>query len=37
VDPDKGKQGGLLEKAIDYRRELMSTFEIQDWNLFVQE
>lgn len=37
VEPDKGKHGVLLEKAIDYRQELMGTFEIKDWNLFVQE
>ena len=37
VDPDKGKHGPLLEKAIDYRRRAMETFEIRDWGLFVQE
>lgn len=37
VDPEKGKHGALLQKAIDYRSEIMSTFEIKDWNLFVQE
>ena len=37
VDPEKGKQGALLEKAIEYRKEVLNTFEIQDWSLFVQE
>ena len=37
VDPEKGKHGALLDKAIDYRNEVLNTFEIQDWNLFVQE
>ena len=37
VDPEKGKHGALLEQAIQYRQKLMETFEIKDWNLFVQE
>jgi hypothetical protein len=37
VDPEKDKQGALLEKAIDYRGQILNTFEIQDWSLFVQE
>jgi hypothetical protein len=37
VDPEKAMHGALLQQAIDYRSEIMSTFEIKDWNLFVQE
>jgi hypothetical protein len=37
VDPEKGKQGRLLEAAIEYRRKVMETFEINDWDLFVQD
>ena len=37
VDPEKGRQGALLEQAIQYRQKVMETFEIRDWELFVQE
>ena len=37
VDPEKAKHGALLQKAINYRSEILSTLEIKDWNLFVQE
>ena len=37
VDPESGKQGLLLERASEYRQKIMETFEIQDWNLFVQD
>ena len=37
VDPEKGKQGRLLESAVEHRRKVMETFEIKDWDLFVQE
>jgi hypothetical protein len=37
VDPEKGKNGPLLEAAIGYRAKVMETFEIRDWELFVQE
>ena len=37
VDPEKGRQGPLLERAIAYRQKLMETFEVKDWGLFVME
>ena len=37
VDPEKGDQGALLDKAMDYRGQILNTLEIQDWSLFVQE
>lgn len=37
VDPEAGKQGGLLEVATQYRNKVMGTFEIKDWELFVQD
>lgn len=37
VDPATGKQGKLLESATGYRQKLLETFEIKDWELFVQE
>ena len=37
VDPGSGKHGRLLETAIQSRQKTMETFEIKDWDLFVQE
>lgn len=37
VDPAAGKQGRLLEAAQQYRDRILQTFEIRDWDLFVQE
>ncbi|KAK3698019.1 hypothetical protein LTR37_017135 [Vermiconidia calcicola] len=37
VDPEKSKHGRLLDAAIQHRQKLMETFEIKDWDLFVQE
>ena len=37
VDPEKGKHGPLLEHAIQYRVKVMETFEVRDWELFVQD
>ena len=36
VDPEAGKHGKLLEAATVYREKVMRTFEIRDWDLFVQ-
>lgn len=36
VDPEKGKHGPLLDHAIQYRGKVMETFEVRDWELFVQ-
>lgn len=35
VDPEKGKQGPLLERAVQMREKVMQTFEVKDWELFV--
>lgn len=37
VDPSIGKMGELLQKGMDARSKLIETFEINDWDLFVQE
>ena len=37
VDLSAGKRGKLLEAAIGYRQKVLETFEIKDWDLFVQE
>ena len=37
VDPEKGKHGVLLERAMQYRQKLLETFEIRDWGLFVTD
>lgn len=36
VDPATGKNGKLLEAATKYRERILQTFEIKDWDLFVQ-
>lgn len=35
VDPENGKLGPLLEAASAYREKVMASFEIKDWDLFV--
>ncbi|KAK8222097.1 hypothetical protein M8818_000267 [Zalaria obscura] len=37
VDPAKGKHGRLLDAALLYRDRILRTFEIRDWDLFVEE
>ncbi|KAI5212816.1 ran-interacting Mog1 protein [Aureobasidium subglaciale] len=37
VDPSAGKQGPLLDAATSFRDRILQTFEIKDWDLFVQE
>ncbi|KAH9826379.1 Ran-interacting Mog1 protein [Teratosphaeria destructans] len=37
VDPASGKQGRLLHEAEEIRKQVMETFEIKDWTLFVQD
>ncbi|KAK5173075.1 uncharacterized protein LTR77_003197 [Saxophila tyrrhenica] len=37
IDPAQGKQGALLEAAVEHRTKLIETFEVKDWDLFVQE
>lgn len=36
VDPATGKNGNLMAAAVRYRERIMQTFEIKDWDLFVQ-
>ncbi|GAB7356344.1 hypothetical protein MBLNU459_g7134t1 [Dothideomycetes sp. NU459] len=36
IDPATGKNGKLLEAAMQYRDRILQTFEIRDWDLFVQ-
>ncbi|KAF2769113.1 Mog1p/PsbP-like protein [Teratosphaeria nubilosa] len=36
VDPASGKQGKLLHEAEEIRKQVMETFEVIDWSLFVQ-
>lgn len=37
IDPAQGKHGPLLEAAVEHRTKLIETFEVKDWDLFVQE
>jgi hypothetical protein len=37
VDPSAGKQGPALDAATSFRDRILQTFEIRDWDLFVQE
>ncbi|KEQ80129.1 ran-interacting Mog1 protein [Aureobasidium pullulans EXF-150] len=37
VDPSAGKQGPMLDAATSFRDRILQTFEIKDWDLFVQE
>lgn len=37
VDPATGKNGKLLDIATEYRDRILQTFEIKDWDLFVQD
>jgi len=37
VDPAKAIYGTLLNAAIEYRRKILESFEIKDWDLFVQD
>ena len=35
IDPEKDKLGPLLEAASAYRQKLWESFEVKDWDLFV--
>lgn len=35
VEPEKGKLGVLMERAVGIREELMGSLEVRDWELFV--
>jgi hypothetical protein len=37
VDPSAGKQGPMLDAATSFRDRILQSFEIKDWELFVQE
>lgn len=37
VDPATGKNGELLNTAVRHRDHILQTFEIKNWDLFVQE
>ncbi|KAG9511568.1 Mog1p/PsbP-like protein, partial [Aureobasidium melanogenum] len=37
VNPSAGKQGPMLDVATSSRDRILQTFEIKDWDLFVQE
>lgn len=37
VDPARAMYGPLLETAIEYRRKILESFEIKDWDLFIQD
>jgi hypothetical protein len=37
VNPSAGKQGPMLDAATSFRDRILQTFEIKDWDLFVQE
>lgn len=37
VDPEKGKNGRLLEQAMEVRGKVLESLEIKDWNLFGEE
>ena len=37
VDPSAGKQGPMLDAATAFRDRILQSFEIKDWELFVQE
>ena len=37
VDPSAGKQGAMLDAATAFRDRILQSFEIKDWDLFVQE
>jgi hypothetical protein len=36
-DLEAGKPGPLLEAAMLYQREILESFEIKDWSLFVDD
>ena len=35
IDPEKGKLDPLLDAATAYHSEILASFEIKDWDLFV--
>ncbi|KAF2237459.1 Mog1p/PsbP-like protein [Viridothelium virens] len=35
IDPENGRLGSLLEAASAYQEKILASFEIKDWNLFV--
>lgn len=37
VDPATGKNGRLLSAAIEHRDRILQSFEVRDWDLFIQE
>lgn len=37
LKPEAGKMGPLVEQAMRYRDRILETFEIRDWELFVQD
>ena len=37
IDLPAQKIGPLLEKAESFKRKILETFEVKDWNLFVEE
>jgi hypothetical protein len=37
VNPSAGKQGPMLDAATSFRDRILQSFEIKDWDLFVQE
>jgi hypothetical protein len=37
VNPSAGKQGPMLDAATSFRDRILQSFEIKDWELFVQE
>jgi hypothetical protein len=34
VDLELGKQGKMIEDAVEYAAKIWETFKIKDWNLF---
>lgn len=37
VDLEHGKQGGLIERAGEWRERVLETFEVREWGLFGEE
>lgn len=35
IDMQAGRYGGLIERAMRYREEILRTFEVMEWGLFV--
>ncbi|OCK78565.1 Mog1p/PsbP-like protein [Lepidopterella palustris CBS 459.81] len=37
VDPENGRWGTFMERAVGIRERILSSFEVLDWSLFVNE